>query len=90
MKKRLGKFYINKSMIDEKDTPDILARMAFVPYRVELLAYRNDFEFIGTSKLFDEHTIGYDVPEYQIVISTARDKSGKAKLIGVRPELIKK
>ncbi len=89
MSKRLGKFYISKAAVEEKETPDILARMGFVPWRVEFLAHRNNFEYIGTSKLFDEHKIGYTVPEYQIIISTAKGKKNEIKIVDVKAELVK-
>lgn len=88
--KRLGKFYVSRDAISEPDTPKILALMEFVPWRVELLAYRKDFEMIGTSKIFPEHNFGYTVPEYQIVIHQEYDeKTEKHTITGVDAELIK-
>lgn len=72
MTRRLGKFYASHELVTGGDFDKLLCDMRFVPYRVELLAYNDCFEFVGTSEKFDALEEGQEVPVYRVsaIIST--------------------
>lgn len=74
MKKRLGKFYISRQVIDGPEIPEVFKQLSFVPYRVELLADRDEFEYIGTSPAFEELEKGKSVPTYNIILENKYNK----------------
>jgi len=75
--KRLGKFYVSPEMIRNPALVEILKRLAFLPYRVEFLAHKDSFEYIGISKAFEELEAGSLPPEYEIVTKTEMNKFTK-------------
>jgi hypothetical protein len=52
----------------------MLAKMKFVPTRVEYMAHLGAFEYIGMSPLFDAVDAGSLAPEY--VLEVSKDKHG--------------
>jgi hypothetical protein len=66
--KRFGKFYVPHEVSDEGELCEILYKMRFVPYRVEFLAYKNQFEHIGTSRVFEDLEVGSETPTYKIMV----------------------
>ena len=70
---RLGKFYMTEGFIRGSTAQEVFDIMAFVPLRVELLAYNSIFECIGISHLFDPVEEGYLIPEYKINIEEHED-----------------
>ena len=73
-KRRMGKFYLEHFFIDAPESlaGKMLARMEFVPWRVEYLAHMDRFEYIGTSPRFALVDKGNAVPQY-IVSPYERD-----------------
>lgn len=71
---RIGKITISGAIYRECDFEECLAFMAFKPLRVEHLAYRNSFELIGMSYLFDEISLGEEVPHYTLIVTV--DENG--------------
>lgn len=70
--RRIGKFYIDYHNIMTDDNDSItkaLIKLKFVPLRVEFLAYRNEFEYIGLSPQFNETPIGLEPPVYIITVN---------------------
>lgn len=67
--KRIGKFYVRFDDLESGRIGPVLAKMLFVPYRVESILYANRVEFIGTSPLFREVTENLITPEYEIVVN---------------------
>lgn len=71
--RRLGKFYMTEQFMRSDAAQEIFGIMAFVPYRVEALAYNFQFECIGVSHLFEPLEEGLKVPEYKIEITEHDD-----------------
>ena len=67
--RKMGKFYVSYEAVDSGRIAPALTKMQFVPFRVELLAYADKFEYIGTSPLFKEHDPGTVISEYNIIIN---------------------
>ena len=68
-KRRIGKFYVSDELIKENSFAKLLAKMEFIPLRVEHLGYEGRFEYIGTSPLFNEHRDGMLLYEYDITVN---------------------
>lgn len=66
--RRMGKFYVPHEVLDEGKLCEILYKMRFVPYRVEFLAHIDQFEYIGTSPVFEDLEFGAKAPIYKILI----------------------
>jgi len=71
MGKRMGKFMLSDSMYFDRNYGDeviwqILERLQFVPYHVEMLAYSRMMELIGSSPMFDVLPDSHVTPEYSI------------------------
>lgn len=66
---RTGKFYITGKCVhsDQNEIGQVLAFMGFIPTRVEFLHYRDQFEMIGISPMFEDISIGKQIPEYTII-----------------------
>jgi len=80
--KRIGKIYISNDIVKEDIFPDVLAFIQFVPLRVEYLAYRDQFEYIGISPMFDEIPPFVESSIYFLEITTKENgKFEKAKII---------
>ena len=71
--RRIGKFYVPISMTRQENFASILAKMRFVPLRVECLYYAGKFEYIGTSPLFDEVEQATMTPEYTVTVNEEND-----------------
>jgi hypothetical protein len=67
--RRIGKFFMIDRAVYSKDAAEIFAQLRFVPLRVEHLAYKDHFEFIGYSYQFDITEFGELVPEYNVEIT---------------------
>lgn len=65
---RIGKFYVSRPLIEEDvdHIIEVLDLLKFVPYRVEMLEYRDEFEYVGYSPKFKKIELGEIVPEYII------------------------
>jgi hypothetical protein len=72
--RRIGKFYVPISMTRQENFALILAKLQFVPLRVECLYYADKFEYIGTSPLFDEAERGILVPEYTVTVNEENEE----------------
>ncbi len=70
---KTGKLYVSGEMVKEDELGKVLAKMEFVPLRVEYLYVEDRFEYTGNSPLFDNVEIGMLVPEYHIKITKAED-----------------
>ena len=70
---RVGKVYISKEVVYNEVFGDVLSHIKFIPLRVEYLAYRNCFEYIGSSVEFDEIPQGTELPVYKIEVKTDED-----------------
>ncbi len=81
--RKFGKFYLDGDTVtqDTYDTSQILIDLQFVPTRVEFIAHRNQFEYIGLSPAFEDVTVGMDVPEY--IIECSRDKDQRVLRVHV-------
>ncbi len=73
MNKRLGKIMISESILNENIFSKVLFMIGFIPHRVEYLYSPQQFEYIGTSPLFDELEESTKIPEYKITIQTNND-----------------
>jgi len=79
---RIGKMYISNDVVKEDIFPDVLAFIQFVPLRVEYLAHRNQFEYIGMSPMFDKIPPFAEPSIYSLEVTTTKDgKFKKAKII---------
>lgn len=67
--RRIGKFYVDYDCVVEGDIKDTLAKMKFVPLRVEMLVEKMQFEYVGISPLFDNCKIGQTTPIYTILVN---------------------
>ena len=76
---RQGKLYLPYDLVMGKGPlaappfVSILAKLAFVPLRVELLAYSDTFEYVGYSPMFSALADGYQTPTYVIVVTLPSD-----------------
>lgn len=74
---RTGKFTVAESVMRSEVFPFVMAKMRFVPYRVEYIYHLNAAEYIGFSWMFEENP-EYCVPrEYVLAVSEVRDKDGR-------------
>ena len=69
--RRLGKFIINRELVEEypKHVQQIMGMC--VIYRAEYLMYREAIEYIAISDLFDVLPVGYEAPVYTWIIDGA-------------------
>jgi hypothetical protein len=67
--RKMGKFYVSYEAVDSGRIAPALAKMQFVPFRVEALHYADRFEYVGTSPLFQEMDPATVIPEYDIIIN---------------------
>ena len=78
--KNIGKFYVSKELNKESSFSKVLSLLRFVPLRVEYLAYRNAFEYIGLSPYF-ENSENCEPAEYGITVNKTyvneMDKEGQ-------------
>lgn len=71
----MGKFYVIRPVVDTGKVAAVLAKMEFVPFRVEYLAHKDEFEYIGVSSLFAEIPIGFgETPTYTITVNDLNDE----------------
>ncbi len=68
---KIGKFYISFEMINNGKIASVLAKMEFIPTRVENIYHRQVFEYIGISSLFRDKGKGEMVPEYTVTINNS-------------------
>ena len=73
--KKIGKFYISHNDLHSNNFEYALSVIKFIPLRVEFLAHRNQFEYIGLSHLFDTISYGSEVPTYTITMGDIGDIS---------------
>jgi len=83
--KRIGKMNIPNNIVEEENFPDVLATMQFIPLRVEYLAYRDQFEYIGISPMFDELPLYLEPETYLLIVTTTEDN--KIEKVEVKKEL---
>lgn len=80
--RRFGRFYVSLYLVDSGEIAPILAKMRFIPWRVEAKKHRtyhgSEFEFIGTSSYFRELNPGFLIPEYTITPYYTTERFGKA------------
>lgn len=81
--RRAGKFYVSHDMINEGQLCEILYKMRFIPYRVEYLAYMDQFEYIGTSPTFEDLNMGWQVPEYKLLVDTEHGEIASVQAVKV-------
>lgn len=74
---KLGKFYLDTEFGTGDLAPMIFTELKFVPLRVEHLAYKGVFEYIGLSHQFAEIRHGEQAPEYRIVITETPGDDGE-------------
>ena len=67
---QIGKMYVSEHLVLSECFADALAKIRFVPVRVEMLYERMAFEYIGHSPAFRELAKGEIIPEYELNIST--------------------
>ena len=75
-----------QAVLDNKDgqITQCFKLMGFVPLRVELLAHRDDFEYIGFSELFDDIPPGTIYPQYDINTTCDVDDAGVVTVTDVQ------
>ena len=66
--RRMGRFYIAYDIVMSEKVWPVLAKMKFVPLRVEFLATKNMFEYDGISPMFDPIELGQIIPVYDITV----------------------
>lgn len=73
--RRLGKFRVWGKYVHEapEQVAFLLASLQFVPYRVEMLAAYDNFEYVGVSPFFEEIDYGHEAVNYDIVITRDMD-----------------
>lgn len=73
--RRLGKFMVSSMYIytAPEQVAFLLASLQFVPYRVEMLAAYDNFEYVGVSPFFEEIDFSHEVVDYDIVITRDMD-----------------
>lgn len=78
-KRRYGRFYIDRFIIDEH--PEfvalMLAQIEFLPLRVECQFDRDQIMYSGASPLFEEIDLGMITPEYEITFNISYDDEGE-------------
>lgn len=74
--RRLGKFYLDSEIVMDGVAGEFLEQMKFTPWRVEHLVYRDQFEFIGLSFMFDEANEAESLPVYRVDCGLSDDGSG--------------
>lgn len=68
-KRRIGKFFVDFSIVERREIFPVLIKMEFVPMRVEALFFKRQFEYIGSSPFFDKLKEGVEVPLYDIIVN---------------------
>ncbi len=63
--KRIGILLFNKTIYESGEYLELLNFIKFIPIRIELLAYKNQYEAYGISKAFDELNEGSMIPVYK-------------------------
>jgi len=71
--RRVGKFYVTDEMVEEESFVKVLAKIGFVPLRVEHLGVEGRYEYIGISPLFNEAKKGYRISTYDVVVNDLGD-----------------
>ncbi len=71
--RRIGRFRVSTDITEDGNFPDILAKMGFVPLRVERHPYLPAWDYTGTSQLFGLVEEGQACLFYNIVINTGDD-----------------
>jgi hypothetical protein len=69
----LGRFYIEKTLIENGEIADYLAKMQFVPIKVEFIPYKDQYEYIGLSPKFSLIEFGQEPPLYEVSIRIEED-----------------
>jgi len=64
--RRIGKFYVAQRAVYGASIPQVLARMQFVPLRVDMLADIPVYRYIGMSPMFDETIEGCAGKHYTV------------------------
>jgi len=64
---RLGRFYVPKSLVDDRNILPILQMLELVPTRVQSAYEGYMYEFEGTSPHFPEIGEGAKVPLYEVL-----------------------
>ena len=67
-KRKLGVMYIQESLFLSDGFAEALAKIEFVPAKVEMLYCSNLFEYIGYSPMFRELDEDERAPEYELLI----------------------
>lgn len=67
--KRIGKFQVSWPIVESGHFHLILAKMEFIPYKVECLYSNQTFLYEGLSWLFDEKASWTDIPMYKIHVT---------------------
>lgn len=75
LERRIGKFYVSRDAVWSGDFLPVLKALDFIPMRAEYLDYKNVFEYIGYSPLFEVKKIGDEVSEYEIIVHKTEDGS---------------
>lgn len=65
---RIGKFYVEWRLIESGKLHLILAKLEFVPYRVECLYSSKRFLYEGLSSLFERKSRLEESPIYEITV----------------------
>jgi len=55
--------------VESGEIAPTLAKMEFVPLRVECISHMDKFEFVGISKLFEYTKLGEMIPEYDVLVN---------------------
>ena len=77
----MGKFFLTRSVVENGIAAEILSGLGFIPYRVECLAYRSQFEYIGVSFQFEVVTEGHKIPEYRVEVHENEDPEDDSLII---------
>jgi hypothetical protein len=64
---RLGRFYVDKRLVDDRNILPILQMLELVPTRVQSAYEGYMYEFEGTSPHFSEIEEGAEVPLYEVL-----------------------
>jgi hypothetical protein len=74
MWKNIGKFYVTPDAVEHDNFPNALAKIKFVPLRVEFIYHKLVFEYIGYSEMFlDNNKKDFPPPEYNLSIHENSD-----------------
>ena len=71
-KRKLGVMYIQESLFLSDGFAEALAKIEFVPVKVEMLYCSNLFEYIGYSPMFRELDYDERAPEYKLLITNVK------------------